>query len=253
MIGSALSYLDGLMAGAGLAAEARLIVWGIVGGAAVMGLYALVSPQQKLAAVQREANEARQAMLQHEGDLKEGWALMGRSIALALKRLALAVGPSLLAGLPVLVLLIWMSGVYAHRLPQAGTRVGVEVRGVETSAVHWRPTDAATLNEQQQRWRVRWPSAGEAVTLTADAGRPVLRLPIRAPAARVTPPRWWHGLFAPPGGVLPEDSRVTAVHVDLPPRALWPGAPGWLQPWWVTFLGAVPVTALTVKLAFRIH
>jgi hypothetical protein len=252
VIGSVLTWLDGVMASAGLAAVARVIVWGAVGGMAVMELYALVSPQRKLAEIEKAANEAQQALLAHDGSFAEARQLMKRSVGLSLKRLALALGPSVVAGLPVLALLLWMGGHYAHRLPTTGSPITVEVKGVSSNEVDWQPSSAARWDAAAKHWRVRWPGRGKTVTLKGPSGETALALPTAAPTPQIGPWRWWHALFANPSGYVPATSAVKAVHLHYPSREFWSIGPRWARVWWVTFLVVVPIAALVTKFIFRI-
>jgi hypothetical protein len=155
--------------------------------------------------------------------------------------------------LPVLALLIWMGGVYGHRLPEPGATVPVEVVGVEPGAVSWSPRDAARLDQGEGLWRVDWPQPGSPVKLLSERDRTLLQLPLTEPVVRLGQPQWWHWLFANPAGTLPAGSEVRAVRLSLPRREVWSFGPDWMRQWWLTFLVMVPAAALTTKLVFRIH
>jgi hypothetical protein len=50
----------------------------------------------------------RRALNNLEGDLQDAWPLIRRNLAISFERLRIAFGPSLLAGLPVLLALLMM-------------------------------------------------------------------------------------------------------------------------------------------------
>ncbi|MEQ8966245.1 MAG: hypothetical protein RID91_10500 [Azospirillaceae bacterium] len=96
---------------------ARLLLWGVVAGAASMLLYRAVSPQRRLARTRRAAAAARRRLAGHDGDAATLGRLVRRSLGLSLTHLRLAIGPTMLAGLPVLAVAAWIGQAYA---PAAG-------------------------------------------------------------------------------------------------------------------------------------
>ena len=74
-----LAWLDG---GLGQIAPPtlRLIFWGLVGGAASMALYWLLSPQRELAGTKAEAAQARRSLDAYDGDFAEAWPLIRQGV-----------------------------------------------------------------------------------------------------------------------------------------------------------------------------
>lgn len=92
---------------------ARIVAWGFLGGAVSMWLYRLTSPQSRLNELGTQAAEARRALNAHEGSFSDALVLMGTSCRLSLERLKVALVPSLLSGLPVVLLLIGLQSRFA--------------------------------------------------------------------------------------------------------------------------------------------
>jgi hypothetical protein len=86
----------------------QIVSWATVAGAASMLLYRFASPQQRLKLLAGEAAATRHALNDLDGDFQDAWPLIRRSLSLSLERLRIALGPSLLAGLPVLLALFLM-------------------------------------------------------------------------------------------------------------------------------------------------
>jgi hypothetical protein len=83
----------------------QIVSWAIAAGAASMLLYRCASPQQRLKVLAGEAVATRRALNDFEGDFQDAWPLIRRTLALSFERLRVALFPSLLAGLPVLLAL----------------------------------------------------------------------------------------------------------------------------------------------------
>ena len=73
--GPLLSWID---SGLGLVVPPtlRLILWGLLGGAASMALYWLLSAQRAIAAAKADAGDARRALDAFEGEFADAWPLI---------------------------------------------------------------------------------------------------------------------------------------------------------------------------------
>jgi hypothetical protein len=65
--------------------------------------------------------------------------------------------------------------------------------------------------------------------------------------------QWWNVLIGNPAGYLPDQLGVKRVDLDLPPKVYLPFGPTWLHGWEAVFFAGLFVTALAIKIGFRIH
>lgn len=233
-----------------LPAGPRLALWGAAAGAASMWLYALISPQRRIAALKREIVVLRGELEGHREDFSAALPLLMRQVRLSMKHVGIALGPAVLAGLPVLAMLAWVPVRHGYDRPDPGTPVLVSVDPA-ADGLAWEP--AGPGPERPGAWRVEWPAEGAGLRLVAPDGSALLALPLAAPVPVVQKRRWWHALFGNPLGDLPRGAPVDAVLVDLPRRRFLPFGPPWLAGWEAVFFGAVVAASVAVKLAFRIH
>ena len=227
----------------------RLVIWGIAAGAGSMGLYWLTSPQKKLEQAKQDANAARKAMSSYDGDLDGIFPLMARSLSTSVRHFGLALGPALLGSLPVIFLMVWMSGSYGYRLPEPGTDVTVASVD-QTGPLAW--TDGRDAGPETN-WTVIWPSPGQSLSLTDTAGNSLLSLPLTHPVPVRHKRVWWNMLFANPLGSLPPDAPVEAIEIGLEARVFLPFGPTWMQGWEALFILVVLVASVAIKIVFRIR
>ena len=97
-----------------LPATPRVAFYGVLSGAAAMGLYAVAANQRKIAELKAELREIRAAMMAEENELSEIVGLLKRNLELTLRLSGRVLGPSLLAALPVLALAAWLDHVGGH-------------------------------------------------------------------------------------------------------------------------------------------
>lgn len=231
-----------------LPAGARLVVWGVIAGAASMGLYWLISPQQKLARIKQDVAEARQALAAYDGAFDGVWPLIGRSLSTSFRHLGLALGPALLGSLPVLVLMGWMAGYYGYELPAPGDSVKV---ATEPAGRVLAQSDGQTVGGKGP-WNLSWPTRERPVALTDGLGRTLLTLPVLRPVPVIHKRAWWNLFFANPLGSLPDDAPVDRIDIGLRSRVFVPFGPGWMRGWEAPFIFIVLIASVAVKFLFRI-
>lgn len=247
MPGVLLGPVDVLLARA-LPDALRVLVWGALAGVAGMALYRWVSPQQRLAAVRAELAVAQRALMDFDGDFAGLWPRLQRQFALALRQLLLTLGPSLLAGLPVILMWTWMMQRFDHVPPATGEPVCVRVEPVRTG-LRWMPQQL--VPDAQGRVQLPWPATGEAALLLDEHGRELARVDATTPSLLLQPGGWdW--LFGRDQARLPPGGELQAVHVELAPRRFIPGLPAWLAGWETLYIAATIAASLLLRWRWRL-
>lgn len=237
-----LAWLDGAF---GLAAPPtlRLVIWGVIGAVVSMGLYWALSPQARIARVKAEALRARRALDAYDGPFAGAWPLMRDMLRLAFRQLGLVTWPAVVASLPVLCLLVWISSSYGYGFPEAAPAPAeVAVRTFPEQL------EARLVGDSGDPARARLE-----VVLADPSGRIVERVPLAAPITSLHKRQWWNALIGNPAGYLPDDAPVDWIELDLPERQYLPLGPAWARSWYVVFFAALLAASLAIKLAARIE
>jgi hypothetical protein len=239
--GPLLDWLDAALGHLISAPGLRLAFWGAAGAALSMWLYWLLSPQARIARIKSEAAAARQRLDAHDGAFADAWPLIGRMLRLSLRQIAVVTWPAVLASLPVLFLMVWLSTAYGHSYPPAG-----------------QPVEVRAFPEQHQARLVngRDPQPGESgphIQIADAGGRTIGDLDLAAPVSTVHKREWWNALIGNPAGYLPEEWPVERVEIDLPRSEYLPVGPWWLRGWEAVFFGTLLICSVAIKLAFRIQ
>ncbi|NIA67435.1 hypothetical protein HBA54_02410 [Pelagibius litoralis] len=241
-----LSTLDQPLA-ALLPAAGRLAVWGLVAASLSMALYALLSPQRRLRGVKAAAAEARQALDDHEGGVAEAMPLIGRMFRSALAQLGLVLGPAVLASLPVLFMIVWLSGTYGHFLPDSITAVDLRVEPSGLAA-RWLPEEGGEVGNP--------PSTAPRIQVIDAADQVIETVEIDAAVTSLHKRQWWNSLIANPLGYLPAEGVLERIDIDLPRQEVlslgsdW--LPGWMRGWEAVFFAALLAASLAIKFIFRL-
>ena len=235
-----------------LAPAWRVVVWGLVAACISMALYALLSPQGRLRGVKAEAEDARRALDSHEGSLGEAMPLIAAMLRRALAQLGLVLGPAVLASLPVLFVIVWMSGAFGHFIPTSLNAVPLSVEPQGLAARWTEPRGGSS------------PPVGEAV-IDDTAGMPralievidaqervVDSIAFSEPVTSLHKRHWWNLLIANPLGYLPAEGMLERVEIALPRQEIIRLGPDWLRGWEGLFFTALVAASLAIKLLFRL-
>ncbi|MGD8710715.1 MAG: hypothetical protein PVF40_10020 [Ectothiorhodospiraceae bacterium] len=234
-----LTWFD-VHAAAAVPATLRLVIWGAIGALVSMGLYVLLSPQGRIAQGKRELAEARQRLDAYDGDFAGGWPLIKAMLGVALRQVGRVSLPAIVASLPLLSLLVWVSTSFAYAYPPRG----------ETPVIHTSPPHLNT----------RWvpPPAGSSQpphVLVADSGmqQMIADIPLAAPVPVVHKRQWWNAMWGNPAGYLGADKPLDWVRVELPRQHYLGFGPEWLRGWEFTFFASLVAVSVIVKVVAKIE
>ncbi len=239
--------IDGMLAMA-LPALLRLAVWAILAGWITMWVYGRFSNQEKIRTLKTRQKQQQNAIAGFDGEFSQLMPLIRDALALGFRQLGLSLGPALLATVPVVFIIVWVSGEYGYELPPAGSEILVvaEPAGGEIS---WSPAPDARRHENG--WLVKWPAQGQSLTIS-EAGRALLTLPPDHAVAVIHKKRWWNLLMANPLGYLPQDGHTDSVHLALPEVVLIGAGPVWIRGWMFSFFGIFLLSSIAFRQLLRL-
>jgi predicted AlkP superfamily phosphohydrolase/phosphomutase len=233
----------------------RIALWSVLAGFLSMLVYKWTSNQKRLANLKKQAIEIQGRLKGFEGEMDELWPILRRNMSVAWQRLGLGLLPAVIASVPVVFILAWMSNAFDARFPLAGKQVSVTAIPDATHQLppmRWQGSDVKT-GEQAGTWTVAWPAESSPLRLVDSDGTVVLTLPTTAPVSTVHQRRWWNNLVGNPAGYLPSPGDIDAVSLDLPGVEFLGFGPSWLRSWLTLFFLVVIATSLGLKSYWRLH
>ncbi len=210
----------------------RLVIWGIVAGAATMWLYRAVSPQASIARSKQDQAAMRRRLDEFEGDIGEAWPLIAKLLRLSFGQLGRVLLPTLVAALPVLCLVVWISTAYGYVFP--------------TSDV---PVVTASPKGLEARWRLPvGPGSSSPVILVRDPDHErASQVVVGAPVPVIGRWQWWNAVVGNPAGYLPSDGPADRLDIELPERRILDVGPSWMRGWEFTFFASLGVVSLLLR------
>jgi len=228
----------------------RLMLWGVLSGWLTMLLYGRFSNQESITRVKKQQKEQQKVMMDFEGEFDELLPLIRSTLGLGFRQLRLALGPALLASLPVLVIVVWVAGHFAYQTPAPADVISFTALPEVDERYRWSPPQAR--DDSSSGWLVEWPEESQSALLTID-GEPVLTLPLEQNIAVIHKQQWWNFLVANPLGYLPEDSTSEQISIDLPARQMLNFGPGWMRGWMFTYFLTFLLSSIGFKFVLRIE
>jgi hypothetical protein len=237
-LGPVFAWLDSQAAGV-VPDLFRLLIWGIACGAISMLLYRWLSAQDRINRGKRELKAAQHALNTFDGEFTDAWPLMRRLIRLSLQQVGRVGWPAVVASVPLLFVLSWLSTNYGYTYPPPGAMTRVH-------------TVPVTLKARWQEASATDESDAPRIVVTDDADRIVTVVGMKVPVPVVHKHQWWNVFIGNPVGYLPAQGIVERVVVSLPHKQFLRVGPRWARGWEVPFFLSLIVVSLVLKTALRI-
>jgi hypothetical protein len=231
------AWLDRL-AGMVLPPWLRLIVWGLLAASISMLLYRQLSDQDAISRGKHRLKAAQQRLNTFDGELNDAWPLMRAMLRTALRQVVRVGWPGMVASVPLLFLLSWLSTSYGYVYPTAG--------------------QAPALRTQPQQYQAHWidaPADAQApprILVVDDADQLLADVALNAPVPVIHKKRWWNLLMGNPAGYLPDWAAIDRIVAPLPRQEVLSFGPGWLRNWEIMFFISLLAVSLGMKKALKI-
>lgn len=216
----------------------RLILWGVIGAVVSMLLYRALSPQDRIARDKREIRDARRDLDEFDGEFADAFPLIRRLLRLSLQQVGRVGWPAVVASLPLLFLLGWLSTAYAYGYPPPGKTPEIK-------------TSPSRLHAE---WVANRNSGRVPHVVVADGNqRIVADIGLAAPVPVVHKRQWWNLLIGNPVGYLPDDAAVDEIRISLPQKTYLPFGPAWMRGWELTFFCSLVLVSVFIKVVAGIE
>jgi hypothetical protein len=241
------SLIDGLL-DSFLPIFIRLVLWGILAGWLTMIVYRRLSNQEKIGLLKAELKARQKLIAKLDGEFEELLPLIRKTLGTGFRQLGLALGPALLATIPVLFLVVWVAGQFGHGSPQAGEAVAFTATP-SASTIEWQPADIAS--KTGNGWSVKWPAAGATVIMSSGE-RELLSIPLPENIPVIHKKQWWNLFMANPIGYLPADLETDVIEIGLPQQVSLPFGPDWMRGWMFSFFMSFLLASVAFKFILKI-
>lgn len=235
----------------GVPALLRILAYAAASAWIGMALYRRLSDQRRLAEVGAQVAQSQQALASHAGNFAALRVLILANLRATFRHLALTLRPAIIASLPLLFFLPWLSNRFDFRQPDAGQPISVCVQPA-VDGLRWQTSKVVTA-DAAGCWLISWPDSKTPATLADPSGGTLLRLADVATSDTVEKSSWINWLIGNPAGYLPADASIERVHIALAQRQLLHIGPAWLRGWMFWYFSAIFFVSFWLKWRWRLH
>jgi len=246
---SLLSWADGLAAVI-LPSVIRLVLWGVIASVSSMGIYVLLSYQEKLSRIKADAAKARADLLKYDDDFDGIWRPIQKMLMLSCKQVGYSLIPSIVGALPVILLIIWVGTTFNYRSLDPGTLTEITIYPPQSN-VRWYKSGTEIL--ANNTCKISWPHFKEPLKLIDSDNQIIATFPLARSSPVLSKHKWWNTLIGDPNGFIPKDSPIEKIEVKLPRYRYLTFGPEWMHSAEIVFILSVLVCSLSIKFVFHIH
>ena len=244
-----LGFIDGLLDF--LPAWLRLTLWALASSALTMWMYKIFSKQEDLGALKAEIKKTQEDLAFYDGELSGLWPLIGKSMKLSFRNMGMTLVPALWASIPILFVMVFIYKTFGYYFPEPGTEV--QLSPYEVNLDTELQVDSWGSYANSRGFLIRWPDAGETLSITDQSDAAVLTVPLDEPMPVIHKKQWWNLLLGNPAGYLDDTAPLEGVELDLPWQEFIPGGPSWVRGWEFLYFFVLIAGSLIIKSVFRIH
>ena len=249
--GLLLGPIDSAPAAIKVPALLRLLGWGWLSGYAGMWIYRRFSPQQRIAEVRTMLADVQKQLASYDGEFSGLLPLIRKQFSLAMRQLRLTTAAALLAALPILLMLPWISNTFSERNPAPGESLMLCAEPAQ-AATQWQWNGRALATDAEGCQQVDWPEITQPLQLK-EGSITLLQLPLPAPAGIVHKRHWLNVLVGNPAGYLPEQARTSSIRLHLPYREFIPIGPSWMRGWEAVYFLSALVVSLWLRWRWKLN
>ncbi len=247
----ALDALDSLLQALHLPALVRVVGYAAACAWIGMRLYGRLSDQPRMTELREQIAQTQRALTAHDGTFADLNVLIRRNLRLSLGQLGLTLRPALIASMPLLFVLPWLSNRFGVEPPRANTHVTVCVEPVAAAgALH--PADVLAP-PVDGCWQTVWPAGGSGLVFLDTRGAVEYTLPPAPRSDIVHKFTFYNWLIGNQDGYLPDSLPVDQIRLALDARALVPIGPAWVHGWEFCFFLVLIVVSVVFKLRWKLH
>ncbi len=231
----------------------RLAFWAFISALSSTLIFRLFINQQKISFLKTQIKTIQKKLSSHEGDFKELKNIAGKSLKLSFQRMLITFFPAILAMVPIIFLLVFLSASYDYQTPKAGERVNYQVFWEDSDSIGeiiWKDQNNQPIEFIKDTFL--WPKTGQKHILLQPDGTKIMAFP-SAPVPIIHKKQWWNVFFGNPAGYISEDNIIDHIAFKFkkqkPNTYLDNYVDGWMWPYFLfTFVfSLIFIVVLKVK------
>jgi uncharacterized membrane protein (DUF106 family) len=230
----------------------RVIFWAFISAVISNSIFKWLSNPEKISSLKTKLKSMQQQLNQHDGEFSEFKSLAIGTIKVSIKRMGMTFFPAMIASLPLLFVLTYLSNNYGLVTPKASEDVQYQVNWSDKN--NSRPL--TLINKLQKsvvlnQGSIHWPQEPQTTTLLEADTLKIVDFPL-APSPIVHKKQWWNALIGNPAGYLPAESNINSIVFEFQNLELIEFGPNWARGWLFIYFTMTIIFSFVFIILFKI-
>jgi hypothetical protein len=209
----------------------RLSFWALISALVSSFVFKKLSNPKKISQLKTTLKTMQNQLNQHDGEFSELKELAIGTIKLSIKRMVMTFVPALLASLPMLFILTFLSNHYELQQPQLNDSIHLNIEWEQHNGQQLAQIQNNTVINSDASETVNWPALNNPIDLTNTANNTsIMTFPFTI-STIIHKKQWWNSLIGNPAGYLMDDSDINSIGFDFKQQQIIKFGPPWARSW----------------------
>jgi hypothetical protein len=173
------------------------------------------------------------------------------TMKLSIKRMGLTFLPAMLASIPIIFVLTYLSNRYDLDEPNAGDVVPLNIVWEDQSVPSQLSIQRGDMTLQTENIKsLNWPESDQTIRLQ-EGNKAVVTFPIKKSTV-IHKKQWWNSLIGNPAGYLDNESQINRIEFTFKENKIINFGPSWMHGWLFLFFFMTLTFSIVFLFVFKI-
>jgi len=229
----------------------RIAFWALVSALVTSLVFKKLSNPEKISSLKVTLKAKQKELNDHDGEFSELKGLAIDTMKLSMKRMGLTFMPAMLASIPIIFVLTYLSNNYGLQHPSAGDIVPIQVTwedGKNPSKIAVKQSEKSTQSELTDT--ITWPQLNQTTQLL-ESDNAIITLPMPV-SPIIHKKQWWNNLIGNPVGYLNDSSQINRIEFSFKSQKIISFGPDWMHGWLFVFFFMTFAFSIVFLFVFKI-
>jgi len=229
----------------------RITWWALISALVTSIVFKKLSNPKKITSLKVDLKAKQKELNDHDGDFSELKGLAVETMKLSIKRMGLTFLPAMLASIPIIFVLTYLSNRYDLDEPNAGDVVPLNIVWEDQSVPSQLSIQRGDMTLQTENIKsLNWPESDQTIRLQ-EGNKAVVTFPIKKSTV-IHKKQWWNSLIGNPAGYLDNESQINRIEFTFKENKIINFGPSWMHGWLFLFFFMTLTFSIVFLFVFKI-
>jgi len=231
----------------------RICMWALVSALITSIVFKKLSNPEKITSLKVKLKTKQKELNDHDGEFSELKGLAIDTMKLSMKRMGLTFLPAMLASIPIVFVLTYLSNQYELTHPEPGESIAIHVVWEDIDS-----NSSTTLLKDNNVLKsgvidsINWPADGQTTQLVETNNKnKIITFPLPV-SSIIHKKQWWNNLIGNPAGYLSVESNINRIEFTYKNQEIIHFGPSWMHGWLFVFFFMTFAFSIVFLFVFKI-